>query len=144
MKWWERIAKRPPDEHIGGHANPIMLRWKLIPHNRFLNIYLHKFVGSDTCRSMHDHPWASLSFILKGCYVEYTPLNKFGRLCACEGDLLWRGSEHIHRIELPYGPCWTLFVTGPKVREWGFNTPGGWVHWKKYKSDNRMHVNSDD
>jgi hypothetical protein len=143
MRWWERLAnRRPPDEYIGGRESPILLRWKLIPHNRFLNVYLHKFVSSDFCRSMHDHPWASLSVILRGRYTEYTPANL--RSVASEGDIVWRWATHVHRIELPWGECWTLFMTGPKTREWGFHTPGGWVHWKQYKSSNRMHVNSDD
>lgn len=29
--------------------------------------------------------------------------------------------------------CWTVFVTGPIVREWGFHCIGrGWVHWKLF------------
>lgn len=26
----------------------------------------------------------------------------------------------------------TLFITGPRIREWGFHCPKGWVHWKKF------------
>ena len=34
-------------------------RWHIIPRNRYFNIYLHKFVGSDDDRALHDHPWRS-------------------------------------------------------------------------------------
>ncbi|CAN0516096.1 unnamed protein product, partial [Scytosiphon promiscuus] len=30
------------------------------------------------------------------------------------------------------GPVWSLFITGPKYREWGFRTAGGWMHWKEF------------
>ena len=40
-----------------------------------------------------------------------------------------------HRLELIDGPCWTLFVTGPRYREWGFHCPQrGWVPWKEFTS----------
>jgi hypothetical protein len=29
-------------------------------------------------------------------------------------------------------PCWTVFITGPIVREWGFHCPKGWVHWREF------------
>jgi hypothetical protein len=25
-------------------------------------------------------------------------------------------------------PAWTLFITGPRWREWGFHCPQGWIH----------------
>lgn len=29
--------------------------------------------------------------------------------------------------------CWTLFITGPRCRHWGFHCPErGWVHWKLF------------
>lgn len=31
--------------------------------------------------------------------------------------------------------CWTLFITGLKVREWGFYCPNGWRHWKLFCSN---------
>ena len=44
MRWFEKIALRKPDFVIGGHDDPYMLRWWIIPRNRFFNIYLHKFL----------------------------------------------------------------------------------------------------
>lgn len=38
-----------------------------------------------------------------------------------------------HRVELIGSQrVWTLFLTGPVVREWGFLCPQGWRHWKEF------------
>ncbi|HET6807233.1 MAG TPA: hypothetical protein VFH59_17490 [Frateuria sp.] len=38
-----------------------------------------------------------------------------------------------HRLELTTDcPCWTLFITGPRLREWGFHCPRGWVPWQRF------------
>jgi hypothetical protein len=30
-------------------------------------------------------------------------------------------------------PCWTIFITGPRVRQWGFYCmERGWIHWKRF------------
>ena len=50
-----------------------MHRWHLIPRNRFFNIYLHHYIGSDTDRHMHDHPWPSVSVTLKGQVIDVHP-----------------------------------------------------------------------
>ena len=49
-----------------------------------------------------------------------------------EGDKVFRWGPAPHRIELHKGECWTLFVTGPRVREWGFLCPQGWRHWREF------------
>mgnify|MGYP000066528385 CR=1 FL=1 len=43
-------------------------------------------------------------------------------------------STSAHRIELVAGPVWTLFLTGPFRREWGFHCPQGWRHWRDFTS----------
>lgn len=54
---------RPPDRIIG---EEYLCRWYLIPRNRFIGVMLHWFIGSDDDRALHDHPWWSISFLLKG------------------------------------------------------------------------------
>ena len=94
------------------------------------NIFLHKFLKSDP-DDLHDHPWSYRTLILTGGYWEYTEAGKFWR-----GPLSYRYAEanSFHRIELdkdkPY--CWTLFIPGKKIREWGFKTNDGWIHNDKY------------
>lgn len=31
----------------------------------------------------------------------------------------------------------SLFIAGPKVREWGFHCPNGWVHWREFTAGDR-------
>jgi hypothetical protein len=46
---------------------------------------------------------------------------------------VYRGPDFSHRLELINGhPAETLFITGPKVRDWGFHCPNGWVHWRDF------------
>lgn len=119
------IAARAPDFDIGpGYLQ----RWWLIPRNEWCNVYLHRFLRSDDDRALHDHPWASTSFIVSGRYREHTPDGVFERQA---GDVISRGATALHRVELhPGEQAITLFITGPKVRDWGFQCPQGWVPWQ--------------
>jgi hypothetical protein len=121
--WFKRLAaSRPPDFVIGGADDPYMLRWWVIPRNRFFNIYLHKFLRSDDDRALHDHPWVNVSYLLAGTYVEHM-IHAGGVRTAIRyraGDLRFRRSITAHCIEIEE-PCWSLFITGPVIREWGFH-----------------------
>jgi mannose-6-phosphate isomerase-like protein (cupin superfamily) len=126
------IEDREPDQVIRDGRSPddYLRRWYLIPHNRWMNLYLHQFLRSDDDRALHDHPWDNTSLILQGRYIEHTPT---GQVLRQPGDCITRAANALHRIELIGDqPVITLFATGPKVREWGFDCPGGWVHWKDF------------
>lgn len=128
------ICRRPADVIIGGSDDPYMHRWWVIPRNSVFNVYLHFFMRSDDDRALHDHPWWNFSFLLDGTYVEHTisagGVNHKRQFYA--GDFKLRGARYAHRVELVDGPCWSLFITGPKIRRWGFHCPNGWKHWKEY------------
>lgn len=129
-----RAGKRAPDFVVGGDDDPYLKRWWLIPRNRWFNVYLHHFLRSDDDRALHDHPWWNLSVLLDGRYVEHT-ISAGGINIRSErqaGDRKFRRAGAAHRIELAAGPCWTLFITGPRLREWGFHCPRGWVHWRDF------------
>ena len=130
------VARRPPDFVIGGAERPYLERWFVIPRNRWFNIYLHHFLRSDDDRALHDHPWVSLSLILRGEYAEHTIAagGIHRRRVLRAGQWLFRPTgRYAHRIELHAGPCWTLFITGPRYREWGFHcAERGWVHWRAF------------
>lgn len=135
-----RITRRAPDVVIGGHDRPYLRRWWVIPRNRFLNVYLHEFLRSDDDRALHDHPWANCSVLLRGSYVEHTiaagGIEHRQQLRAGAIRMRWTG-RLAHRVELTDGPCWTLFITGPRYRAWGFHCPQqGWVHWEKFTDPN--------
>lgn len=146
MKIRERIAnltsRRQPDFVIGGSDNPYLLRWFLIPRNRLLNVYLHEFWRDDDDRALHDHPWLfNVSWLLRGSYIEHT-IEAGGIVVKSvrrAGAFKLRIGRAPHRLELPANvagdkmKCWTLFITGPRVRQWGFYCmEKGWIHWKRF------------
>lgn len=126
--------KRPPDVKIGPNDSVYMERWWVIPRNRWFNIYLHHFLRSDDDRALHDHPWINASILLKGKYTEHTiPAGGVNvRKEYGVGNIKFRTPKSAHRIELTDGPCWSLFITGPNVRTWGFHCPHGWRDWKAF------------
>ncbi len=136
--WWARAVlavlrrlvadRREPNIRIGG-GDVYLERWHVIPRNRWFNVYLHRFLRSDDDRALHDHPWVNLSVLLRGAYLEHRPGGDAPALRRA-GAMVLRGPATAHRIELiEERPVWTLFLTGPKVREWGFHCPAGWRHW---------------
>jgi hypothetical protein len=124
---------RAPDMLIGPRDDPYMRRWYLIPRNRVCNVYLHHFMHSDDDRALHSHPWLfNVSILLKGRYLEHSPSGVSLRVAP---TFKFRWGAAYHRIELiDRAPVWTLFITGPKVREWGFRCPQGFVHWRAFTS----------
>jgi hypothetical protein len=149
MAWTDRLIESAqqtaPDFVIGGSDRPYLLRWWLIPRNPFLNVYLHCFLRSDDDRALHDHPWLfNASRYLKGVCTEHT-IRAGGILVRSprrEGQWKFRWGASPHRIELAPAvgeacwPCWTLFITGPRVRQWGFYCmERGWIHWKRFTAD---------
>lgn len=99
-----------------------------------LRCYLHRFVGSDPDRGLHDHPWRwAFSIVLAGWYIERKRdgdrvRSRFNALTA----------DTFHRVILPEGArdAWTLFVhTTPDVKDWGFLRPvtDDSAAWFKYR-----------
>jgi len=115
------------------YANePYLTRYYLFlkDRKRFpFNVFLHKFHKGDL-DDLHDHPWPYFTLILKGGYWETTPKGRFWRK---PGHFRFNGSKSLHRIELEPGVTpWTLFIPGPKMREWGFIRDGEWVDNETY------------
>lgn len=129
---------RKPDFVIGSSSDPYLYRWYLIPRNRLFNVYLHYFMRSDDDRALHDHPWWNVSLILAGQYIEHTiPQGGINvRTLRQAGEIKFRTARAAHRVELTDGPCWTLFITGPRIRDWGFHCPSGWKPWQQFTNPN--------
>lgn len=122
------MASRPCDFEIG---HDYLKRWWVIPRNKFANAYLHEMTGPDDDRAMHDHPWDNTSVVIRGGYLEHTPEGIFERH---EGDVIARPATALHRLELLPGVTRTvsLFLTGPILRKWGFQTEAGWVPYDQF------------
>jgi len=125
---------RSPDFLIGKDDDTYLRRWWVIPRNPIFNIYLHNFLRSDIDVALHDHPFQNMSILLNGRYTEHTiaagGVNR--RVVYSTGNMKIRGASYAHRIELTDGPCWSLFITGPRIRQWGFHCPAGWRHWRQF------------
>lgn len=143
-------ASREPDEIIGpgfrsrlrdGPHRPapdqFLKRWLLKPKGELHNRYLHCFTRDDEDRALHDHPWWNLSILLRGQYIEHTidPGGVHRRTVYKAGDVKLRPPWAAHRVELiddpsevitGKQPSWSLFVTGPVQRKWGFHCPTEW------------------
>lgn len=133
------IMRRPPDFVIGSAADPYLIRWWVIPRNRWFNIYLHEIRRSDDDRALHDHPWINCSLILEGGYWEHRIAagGVQSRTLRPAGSMVARGPGAAHRLEVDpgLGTTITMFITGPIVRHWGFHCPvAGWRHWKDFTS----------
>lgn len=168
-------AVRAPDVYIGGKTNTYLRRWFVIPHNRWFNIYLHQFLRSDDDRALHDHPWWNLSWLLEGEYIEHTAVRPPREGVMSEehyewrweealkpggprkqthrkaGQIAFRGAKTAHRIQLMptikghEKSMWSLFITGPKIRVWGFWCREGWIAFdSKARSERRLNPGGPD
>jgi len=138
MKDWARgIMQRAPDFVIGDNY---LRRWWVIPRNEGCNIYLHEITKSDEDRAGHTHPWNNTSYLIEGEYVEVvysrqTPWAELDRFHRKAGDIVERTADHCHRLIVPEGGrAVSLFITGPKIQEWGFWCAEGerFVHWTDF------------
>jgi len=140
-------VSRPPDFVIGKPSSVYMNRWYVVPRNRWANVYLHQILRSDDDRALHDHPWVNGSIVLRGGYWEIMPERAPSISWPVPPTRTqWRGAGSVvlrrptaaHRLVIGAqgiegrGPCWSLFVTGPKMREWGFWCPRGWRVWTEF------------
>ena len=132
MQVWAEglMASRPADFVIG---EDYLRRWWVLPRNEFSNVYLHDIRKSDDDRALHDHPWPNTSVLLFGSYIEHTPEGTFVRKA---GEVVHRPAHALHRLEvIPGERAISLFMTGPKEREWGFACGQGWVHCRDFTSE---------
>lgn len=129
----KKLKRYLAENHYEGIRNAYGLylrRWKLFPRNKIFNIYLHQILLSDE-RVYHDHRYASLSFVLKGQMIESTHPDR--HRVVKPWRVYYRSSTLLHFLTL-FGepPVWTLFITGPELKDWGFMTKQGWVESQKY------------
>lgn len=143
--FWKRVFTIKPHEVIGPQENPYLLRWRVFPKSPLPNLYIHKIMRSDAGTDLHDHRYASCSVILKGGYLEVLPLNtRIGQVFGLTetrrrkpGAVIFRSAKQLHRLVIEQDKhCWSLFFTWFGVRDWGFQTSAGWMHWKQYLREN--------
>jgi hypothetical protein len=130
----DHMAKHPPTRIIKNLAGaPYLNRWELRGNHPAFDIYLHQFLRSDDNRALHDHTAASIAIVLRGKYMEWLQASTYK--IRTEGDIVLRRATTAHRIEIDEakpGPI-TVFLRGPKSREWGFYCMSGWRHHRDFR-----------
>jgi hypothetical protein len=95
----------------------VFYRYQLVK-TRWFNIYLHQLTAPQRHSNCHDHPWWFVTLILWNGYVEETAGGVLHFRHA--GNVLYRPAKFKHNVITPWGTAWSLIITGPKSREWGF------------------------
>ncbi|TXG82042.1 MAG: hypothetical protein E6R12_12570 [Sphingomonadales bacterium] len=134
-----RVMATPPNEVIGRNGQPYLQRWYVARQRNAAidNVYIHRFTSSDPGEDMHDHPWSSHGVVLRGWYGEHW-IDDAGERhfdVRWPGEVIARRADTRHAISSCQPGTVTLFMTGPKIRDWGFVTPDGWVHHQQYHQE---------
>ncbi len=111
-----------------------MRRWYI--ETPWFSIRLHHWLTGDDTRAHHDHPWDFLTLVLFGGYTDCSA-DKAERMTL--GRLAFRRATHRHTVKVDPGGCWTLLLTGPKLRYWGFWVKDKFVKANKYFLKFRAH-----
>lgn len=113
-------------------------RWQ-IWSTKWFNIYLHFINKADEDKHMHTHPWNFWSIILKGGYIEFSgvigeslmsKVTKRGFL-----HMAYRKYNVPHMVGFLTHPTYTLVITGPGGKEWGYETESGWKDHETYRKE---------
>jgi hypothetical protein len=117
-------------QRLGKPECPYVRRW--VFECRWFSLRLHHWLASDDQRHFHDHPWDYLTIVLRGGYVDVGPEGQ-RRLWA--PTFAFYRAEHQHSVVVNPGGAWTLLITGPERRPWGF-----WMNGKFRKRNKYFHM----
>lgn len=125
-------------------------RWS-IGHDRIGSIKLHRMDAPDPGVDLHNHPWFFVSMILWGGYTELRAnvldASRFARFAEMWPGASHRGIEVLRRplsvkamrldechtiTALHRRVSWSLVITGPRRRRWGFFLPAGYMDERDY------------
>jgi hypothetical protein len=127
---------------------PYLARYYYQSYRPYCRVVIHNVLKSDVA-GLHDHPWPASTYILSGGYWESKLINENADPSSISQESniekVWRGpgyhgefkSDHYHRLELDPDKAgtstWTLFMMGPKEKDWGFlGEDGKWVQHEEY------------
>lgn len=144
---WERSIRRRFTMRLTlrrADGSVYLDRWG-VGTKRLGHVFLHRMRAPDPGQHLHDHPWTFITVPLWGSYLEeradirwaptYASLATVYKGCThgSAEDVRWLRPRRMrldeaHRIiKLHRRTVWTLVVTGPWRRLWGFYLPDGYV-----------------
>lgn len=148
--WYQALANRI-ESHGGrrdifrmvdGKPELYLVRYYILK-SKWCEIVLHNFYLSDM-GVLHDHPWSSISVILKTGYWEY--INREIKVRRKPWKISGRNATALHRVELmPHteGQVWTMFITFRRKKLWYFDVPGrGMVEALQYMKEKKVLVHN--
>lgn len=110
-----------------------MRRYHVIK-TRWFRLRVHHIRLPDEGRHLHDHPFDFATVVIKGRYRELLADNRSHP--HLPGRWWFRQAEMPHTVtHVSKGGVWTLVLTGPMRREWGFYVDGFWVHHLDYEPE---------
>lgn len=124
------------NQSLGRSNDPYMKRWGIL--TPWFSIRIHHWFRGDDDRHYHDHDWNFVCIVLAGSYEDVS-YEEIDHLQCVTYDTLTPGSIRYRRAEFKHmlktDGCWTLVLTGPKKRCFGFWVPNksGKMVWFKAK-----------
>jgi len=100
-----------------------LVRYPIVD-TKWLKVYIHNFKSADEDFELHDHPYSAFSVILRGGYVEQFLSRSRVRDVGSFGFL---SADTLHRIAHIFPNTWTLFIGGPRQKNWGFMVGKKWL-----------------
>jgi hypothetical protein len=106
------------NQYLGKPECPYMRRWVL--NLGLFSIRLHQWFAGDDDRALHDHSWDFWVWVLRGSYMDISKSKgqMVEQLMVPSWRPTFRKAEHAHTVQTK--GCWTLLLTGPERRAWGF------------------------
>ena len=126
------LTRNLPARAIDLEGKHYIERYQVFKAGR-LEVLLHRYLGSDGDREVHDHPhrW-SLGIPLAGGYTEERVIgfcvqkgwiSRMVKICPWRWN--WVSSVRFHRIAYVNPGTWTLFIRWDRFKTWSFarNSP---------------------
>jgi hypothetical protein len=114
-------------QNLGDPTCSYLRRWVL--DCGWFSLRVHHWISSDDDRYFHDHPWWYWTFCLFG---GYTDVSEKGNQVIRPFTLHYFPAEHKHSVRVGIEGAWTLLLTGPEKRVWGFWVDGKFRKRNKY------------
>jgi len=106
-----------PHEEIGWtEVGEEFTRYRLLVTPWF-RVFVHRLWCPVWHPQGHDHPWSFVAIVLWGGYLERTQAERKWR---GPGSVLFRPAEFVHNVITGQKVNWSIVITGPKRRQWGF------------------------
>jgi hypothetical protein len=122
-------------EEVNCQTGVYLRRWFV--RTPYFTVRLHHWLHSDDERYLHDHTWWFITFVLKG---GYTDVSDKGNEHLKAGSIRYRAATHKHSVKVDTEGAWTLLITGPKIRNWGFWIGNKWKKSNKYFLEHGIHI----